>query len=105
MRIYDLIPSVENLIPYDYTHIACDEYEKVISDFLQRCHKGNSFVQVSGAPGVGKTSFCRKLADDVFLSFDKIMEELPSYQSDLKKYDIDMCLTKYVGKISQVPPM
>ena len=86
MTIYDLMPSVKDLIPYDYSHIVCDEYDKVISNFLLCCHKGNCFTQISGAPGAGKTVFCKKLADDNFLSFDKIMENLPDYQSDLQKY-------------------
>lgn len=86
MTIYDLMPSIKDLIPYDYEHIRCAEYETVIANFLQNCHRGNFFEQISGAPGAGKTTFCQKLSDKNFLSFDKIMESLPSYQNDLLKY-------------------
>ena len=86
MKIFDLMPSVKDLIPYDYEHICCGEYEKIINDFLGNCHKGILFEQVSGAPGSGKTTFCQKVIKDNFLSFDNIMENLSSYQSDQQKY-------------------
>lgn len=86
MKIYDLMPSVKDLIPYDYEHICNAEYERVVCSFLNNCQKEKYFEQVSGAPGAGKTTFCRKLYGDNFLSFDKIMENLPSYQNDLQKY-------------------
>lgn len=87
VKIYELMPSIESLIPYDYEHIKCDEYENIIKKFITNCKKGNSFEQVSGAPGSGKTTFCKTILNCNFLSFDQIMEELPSYQSDLQKYD------------------
>ena len=86
MKIYDLMPSVKDLIPYDYEHIRCYEYEDLICYFLSHCSKGKTFEQISGAPGSGKTTFCRKLCGDNFLSFDKIMEDLSSYQNDLQKH-------------------
>ena len=86
MKIFDLMPSVKNLIPHDYDHIRCAEYEKMIIEFLRNCSKGNSFEQVSGAPGAGKTTFCQKSIGGNFISFDKIMESLPSYKNDLQKY-------------------
>ena len=86
MKIYDLMPSVKDLIPYDYEHIRSEEYEKIVCDFLGKCPKERFFEQVSGAPGAGKTTFCQKSINGCFLSFDKIMEDLPSYQKDLIEY-------------------
>lgn len=94
MKIYDLMPSVKDLIPYDYEHIRCYEYEDLICYFLSHCSKGTKFEQISGAPGSGKTTFCRKLYGDNFLSFDKIMEDLPAYQNDLQKYGSKIAFQK-----------
>lgn len=86
MKIYDLMPSIGELIPHDYEHIRTKEYDNVIADFLKSAKKEQSFEQISGAPGAGKTTFCKKFEDDCFLSFDAIMENLPQYQSELKQY-------------------
>jgi len=88
MQIYDIMPSVKSLIPYDYEKIRSAEYDKVIENILQKLRKlkRRTFVQVSGCPAAGKTTFCHKNFADNFLSFDNIMEQLPSYQADLKKY-------------------
>lgn len=87
MRLYDLMPSVTSLIPYDYSQIKCAEYERIIDALLAKFAqaKGLQILQVSGCPGAGKTTYCRKIAGDrAFLSFDAIMESLPSYQADLR---------------------
>ena len=86
MRIYDLMPSVKELIPYDYPQIRSGEYDEIIADFFKTAKKEKFFEQISGAPGAGKTTFCRRFDDDCFLSFDEIMENLPKYQQDLEKY-------------------
>lgn len=88
MQIYDIMPSVKNLIPYDYEKIKSAEYDNVINAILQKLKslKHRTFIQVSGCPGAGKTTFCHNNFADNFLSFDSIMEHLPSYQNDLKKY-------------------
>lgn len=80
------MPSVTELIPYDYEHIRTAEYEDVVADFFKCAKKEKSFEQISGAPGAGKTTFCKKF-DENFLSFDEIMENLPQYQNDVKEYD------------------
>lgn len=87
MQLYDLMPSVTSLISYDYSKIKCAEYEQIIDALLAKFahNKGLQMLQVSGCPGAGKTTYCRKIAGDgAFLSFDAIMESLPSYQRDLQ---------------------
>ena len=86
MKIYDLMPSVKGLIPYDYEHIRSEEYDEIIADFFKNAKKENVFIQISGAPGAGKTTFCKKFNNECFLSFDGIMENLPQYQNDLQQY-------------------
>lgn len=86
MRIYDLMPSVKELIPYDYPQIRSGEYDEIIADFFKTAKKEKFFEQISGAPGAGKTTFCRRFDDDCFLIFDEIMDNLPKYQQDLEKY-------------------
>ena len=79
------MPSVTELIPCDYEHIRTPEYEYVVADFFKCAKKEKSFEQISGAPGAGKTTFCKKF-DENFLSFDEIMENLPQYKNDVKEY-------------------
>jgi len=86
MKIYDLMPSVKELIPFDYEHIRTSEYDIIISDFFKFAGKEKLFIQISGAPGAGKTTFCKKFNNECFLSFDEIMENLPQYQQDLQKF-------------------
>lgn len=86
MHIHELMPSVKELIPFEYDRISCDEYEKIIKEYLQKLSKGKKLIQVSGAPGSGKTAYCKKIAPHTYLSFDAIMEELPSYKADILKY-------------------
>lgn len=86
MRIDDLMPSVKELIPFEYDRIGCDEYEKIIDEYLQKLSKGKKLIQVSGTPGSGKTTYCKKIAPHSYLSFDAIMENLPSYKADIVKY-------------------
>lgn len=85
MKIYDLMPSIKELIPYDYEQIRSDDYDAIIADFFKNAEKEKTFEQISGSPGAGKTTFCKKF-DNNFLSFDEIMENLPQYQKDLEEY-------------------
>lgn len=86
MQLYELMPSIKNLVPYDYDNIKCSEYEQIIDKMIIKLSKGKGLqiLQVSGCPGAGKTTYCRKITnDEAFLSFDAIMESIPSYQSDI----------------------
>jgi len=83
--IYSLMPNVYDLIPYGYEKIRTAEYDTIINNYLANFQKNKNptFTQVGGIPGAGKTTFCSKLKNDVFLSFDAIMENIPEYKQDL----------------------
>jgi len=85
INIYDLMPQVSDLISYPYEKIKSDVYECIINSFLAKLTKQNhpTFIQVGGVPGAGKTTFCQKFANNLFLSFDAVMESIPEYQQDL----------------------
>ncbi len=87
MKLTDLIPNIGEVIPYEYEAIRCDEYERLLSDILAKAKSSlhPSFIQVGGIPGAGKSTFCREhcKTDELFISFDGIMENLPQYQTDI----------------------
>jgi len=87
MQLSDLLPAVGELIPYEYSAIRTPEYERLIANLLNDAVSvpAPRFVQVGGIPGAGKTTFCKNFHWDerLFISFDKIMETLPGYQSDI----------------------
>ena len=85
INIYDLMPQVSDLISYPYEKIKSDVYECIINSFLAKLTKQKhpTFIQVGGVPGAGKTTFCQRIANNLFLSFDAVMESIPEYQQDL----------------------
>ncbi len=89
MDLSDLIPEYQKTIPYTYEVIACPDYEQLIAQFLDG-HKTSPqprFIHMSGIPGSGKSTFYHRhnWGDTLMLDFDRIMEEIPAYQQDLKK--------------------
>lgn len=84
------MPSLNQLISTDYQTIKTSETEALIKDMLQGLMPVASpeLRQVSGIPGSGKSTFCATHLPDnfLFLSFDRIMVELPAYQKDLALY-------------------
>lgn len=87
MKITELMPDVTALIPYEYEKIKTPLYEQIIENILRKKETSSAplFVQVSGIPGAGKSTFCKERQSDVsvFISFDAIMEMIPGYQQDL----------------------
>ncbi len=87
MKLTDLIPNIGEVIPYEYGTIRCREYEQLLSSLLAEVKSSQNphFVQVGGIPGAGKSTFCRThcKTDELFISFDGIMESLPQYRTDI----------------------
>ena len=85
-----LMPSINQLITSDYKAIKSKETEAIIADNLRGLQPvaQPELRQISGIPGAGKSTFCatHQLKNFLFLSFDKIMISLPSYQKDLAKF-------------------
>ena len=85
MRLQVLMPQIGKLIPYEYEQIKTPMYEDIIEEQLSYGRAQNSpyFLQISGIPGAGKSAFSRhhKDKDALYISFDKIMEQLPDYQN------------------------
>lgn len=79
------MPSIYDLIPYGYEKIRTVEYDVIINNYLENFQKSEKpiFTQVGGIPGAGKTTFCSKFKNDMFLSFDAVMECIPAYKQDL----------------------
>ena len=84
------MPSVNQLIPCDYAEVKNSTFEHILDKALSTApaQPHPEFVQVSGVPGAGKSTFCRRYAqaDKVMISFDAIMEQLPEYQRDIYRY-------------------
>lgn len=89
MQLNALMPDIYALIPYDYSAIKNPDYDKVISFYLTKATSQNhpKFVQVGGIPGSGKSTFCHNhhWNEQLFISFDAIMENIPEYRSDIYK--------------------
>ena len=88
MDLQALMPHISTMIPYAYEKIKNAEYEKVISEILTSATQTAQpyFVQIGGIPGAGKSTFCKQHKDKsaIYISFDKIMENLHGYQKDLQ---------------------
>lgn len=82
-----LMPSLNELVAYDYQSIKTAETESIINNSLKGLKTAlqPELLQISGIPGSGKSTFCKKHAKPgyLFLSFDKIMTKLKGYQETL----------------------
>lgn len=91
MKLTDLMPDIYTLIPYSYDIIQNDVFDSIIEQELSRAQPATTpfFHQISGIPGSGKSTFCEhflhKNPSFSYISFDKIMESIPSYSQDIIK--------------------
>lgn len=81
------MPDIYKLIPYDYAAIRQPEYDRLLDLYMSKAKasKHPLFVQVSGIPGAGKSTFSSHNGwnkDKLFISFDAIMNSIPAYQLD-----------------------
>ncbi|MBE6449607.1 MAG: hypothetical protein E7013_02785 [Alphaproteobacteria bacterium] len=87
-----------NVIAYPYERIMCDEYEALIDKIVDgaSCSLKPSFIQVSGIPGAGKSTFCaRNYSKDLLVQFDTIMGQIPSYQHDCQRLGLVQSFSKW----------
>lgn len=87
MQLKSLMPDIYKLIPYDYAAIRQPEYDRLLDLYMSKAKasKHPLFVQVSGIPGAGKSTFSSHNGwnkDKLFISFDAIMNSIPAYQLD-----------------------
>ncbi len=94
-----LMPSLNLLINADYKAIKNKESEEIIAKSLQGLQPvaKPELRQISGIPGAGKSTFCAKHLPPnfLFLSFDKIMTSMQSYQKDLAQFGQVVAFQKY----------
>ena len=94
-----LMPSLNLLINADYKAIKSKESEAIIATNLQELQPvaKPELRQISGIPGAGKSTYCATHLPKnfLFLSFDKIMTSLPSYQRDLAQLGQVAAFQKY----------
>lgn len=89
MKLETLMPDIYKLIPYDYQQIKTNVYEDILTQSTQTSAASEKpkLIQVSGIPGSGKSTYCQSFLQQnphfTYISFDKIMESLPSYQYDI----------------------
>lgn len=90
MQITELMPSIGQLIEYDYKTIQTPESDAYVTSCLQGVPQSVSphFVQISGIPAAGKSTFIanNNFNDYLFISFDAIMISMPAYQIDVKTF-------------------
>ena len=85
-------------IAYIYERIACDEYEKLIDDIVSsaKAEQSSNFIQVSGIPGAGKSTFCKRYYPNATLvQFDTIMAKIPQYQKDCERLGLIQSFSKW----------
>ncbi|MBR2273375.1 MAG: zeta toxin family protein [Alphaproteobacteria bacterium] len=99
MILKTIMPSLPQLITDDYAAVKSAESEKIIAKLLEGLSpvKEPEFCQVSGIPGSGKSTFCKKHLPKnyLFLSFDQIMISLFGYQQMLKTKGIIAAYQQY----------
>ena len=96
------MPDIYKLIPYDYAAIRKPEYDRLLDLYMSKAKASKQpvFVQVSGIPGAGKSTFCahnKWNKDKLFISFDAIMNSLPAYQLDSYRL---VCLALTLHRLS-----
>ena len=103
-----LMPSIDELITQGYNDIKTSETENIITSALKGIisSKEPLLWQVSGIPGAGKSTYCNMYRKPNFLyvSFDKIMQQLSGYKKELaangalsayKKYEMQARIIGY----------
>ena len=93
------MPDLMSLIPYEYEAIKQESYENIINSFLQNKspEPSRKILQVSGIPSSGKSTFIssRLFSNDVSVSFDAIMDKIPSYHEDVKKLGLEQAFNNW----------
>ena len=85
-------------IAYTYDRIACDEYEKLIDEIVLNAPSSDApnFIQVSGIPGAGKSTFCqRNYSKETIVQFDTIMAQIPQYKKDCDRLGLVQAFSKW----------
>jgi len=86
LNVMVLMPSLKELVSADYQAVKDEESETIIRQSLSGFQPVETpmLLQVSGIPGAGKSTFCQAHLPKnfVWISFDKIMLSLASYQRE-----------------------
>ena len=85
-------------IAYVYERIACDEYERLINEIVSNSvvEETPFFIQVSGIPGAGKSTFCsRNYTKSTLVQFDDIMAKIPQYKKDCERLGLVQSFSKW----------
>lgn len=94
-----LMPSLNSLVDKDYLFLKNEETESLIKSMLKSLHPvpNPTILQISGIPGSGKSTYCKthQIDNFLYLSFDKIMVSLKSYQETLKLYGSVEAFNRY----------
>lgn len=86
------------IIVYRYERIQCPEYDDLIEKIItaSQTAKTPTFVQVSGIPGAGKSTFCKRVyQDSVLVQFDAIMAQIPTYMKDCERLGLVQAFAKW----------
>ncbi|MGN1063016.1 MAG: zeta toxin family protein [Alphaproteobacteria bacterium] len=92
LKISDLMPDIGLLIPHTYEVSSGDEGEQIVQALCAAAMpvKNPCFVQISGIPGSGKSTYCKDFLEThpnyAYVSFDQIMERLTPYRQDVKMH-------------------
>ena len=99
MHISELMPSLQQLVDYDYQAIQNQNYDDYIAALLQTKSPSSHphFVQISGIPASGKSTFIatNNFNDYLFISFDAIMVAMPAYQQDVKNFGAEQAFKNW----------
>ena len=94
-----LMPSIDELITQGYNDIKTSETENIIANAMKgiTTSKEPLLWQVSGIPGAGKSTYCDlyKKPNFLYVSFDKIMQQLSGYQQELSCNGTTSAYKKY----------
>ena len=88
----------DKAIVYIYDRIACKEYESLIDEIVSfaKIEQYPNFIQVSGIPGAGKSTFCKRYYPNATLvQFDTIMAKIPQYQKDCERLGLIQSFSKW----------
>lgn len=76
---------------YETKNQILRELERIRVSYLQTALSGQKeryLINVSGIPGAGKTTYCKKILNFIphynYISFDRIMESISFYKSDFQ---------------------
>ncbi|MCQ2914336.1 MAG: zeta toxin family protein [Alphaproteobacteria bacterium] len=82
----------KEIIEYRYNKIKCECFENIINSYISKGIMSDNpkIIHCLGIPGAGKSTFCdghkEIWKDCVRVGFDDIMEKIPNYHEDIKKF-------------------